>query len=953
MKLKLFLALTLLLFFSSISFGQTATTGALRGTIKSTDGELLPGILVTVTSPSIVMKQMTTVSNENGVYRFMGLLPGKYELKYELEGMTTVIRKGIVVVIGKTMSVDIQMSLKSIHENIIVEGKAPTIDRQSTTGAKTMDLEFLKLIPISGRQITNYFNMTPGVTGDTAHGSSNRDNAFQLDGVNVNDPARGDDYVQVSPELLAEVSVQTGGITAEQGNVRGAVINAVTKSGGNKLHGMINLLYNHESLQADNTKGTDLYDPDATTKVGEKFKLEPGFTLGGPVIKDKLWFFTALSYSTRETYAPGFPHDKAEGADDLPSDRKDIQPFVKLTYQPSQSDKFTVSYQYFDRIMNNRDAHWSRNEATTMKQKMPQHVINARWTKSFGSNFYANLKVGIVKHNMELTSKQIGTQYVDLDTSFATGSYWRNLDGNIRNRFQVNLDATTFIDDFIGSHEFKFGAELADNRVNWTIRTASNENHNDLTYVMTYPSIFGDPGYFVGYYIYGYERKDTIRNFSAFIQDTWSVADNLTLTLGLRYERQQNIWPKQNLDEEPFIFAPATHNMVVDRRMTESITALDWSNFSPRLGLIYDMFNDGTTLLKASWGRYTSQVMTEIANTAHPNGWYGYSLRLHPVTGAPITGTETIWNVPSTTNVGHPDKKLTAPYVNELTLGIERELWEDWSFGLRYIKKWDRNLVENVDASQLNIDKLISTGELEWIDYETVTLFDPVGGNNVTFYNDMDEYRVKEEYIMNPEGATRDYDGIEVTVRKRFSKNWAMDLSYVYNHSRGYISTSGNGAFGRTAMYSDPNAHINNEGRFPFSRPHQLKLNLLFKGPLGINIGSYFRYLSGQRYTRQVSSYYLGSENLLNQDDNVFINAEKRGSSHYPDFYQLDLRLEKSFKFSGINLSIFAEMFNVFNSNMTVAYKSLDSSDTRAERYLYTTDIIDPRVVRMGAKIEF
>jgi hypothetical protein len=232
--------LTLLLatfFIASVGFAQTMGTGAINGTVTDPDSVTLPGITVILKSPALVLPQLTTVTNANGVYRFLGLAPGTYELTFMLEGMNTLVRKGIIITSGKTATVDVGMTLKSLEESIVVSGKAPTVDRQKTTGVASLDIETLKMVPTRNRDVMEYFNLTPGITGDTAHGSGVMDNSYNLDGVNMGDPTTGVDYVSFGMDIMEEVSVQTGGISAEFGSVKGAVLNVVTKSGGNKFSG--------------------------------------------------------------------------------------------------------------------------------------------------------------------------------------------------------------------------------------------------------------------------------------------------------------------------------------------------------------------------------------------------------------------------------------------------------------------------------------------------------------------------------------------------------------------------------------------------------------------------------------------------------------------------------------------------------------------------------------------
>ncbi|MCP5051019.1 MAG: TonB-dependent receptor [bacterium] len=938
---KVIVVIVTTLFVMSPGFSQTAQTGAIRGTVTGPEGATLPGITVTLKSPAMVIDKATTVSNANGVYRFLGLAPGEYELTFMLQGMTTLVRKGIIVNIAKTATIDVGMTLKVLETEMVIIGKAPTVDRQRTAGVTSMDVEILKMIPSPNRAFTDFLNTAPGITGDTAHGSGQMDNSYNLDGVNVGDPSTGLDYVSFGMDIMEEISVQTGGLSAEFGSVKGAMVNVVTKSGGNNFSGSAFFYYDHESLQSENTKGTDLYNPDGESeKTGRKFQLEPGFSLGGPVIKDKLWFFGNFNLINSETYAPGYPYN---GETDIPQDQKQIFPYFKLTYQPNQSDKFIISYNFSDLKSGHRGASRYDIPETTRNQNTPTHVFNGHWTKTFGSNLYANLKVAYVKFDLNIDSKTPGTQWVDNLTSLNSGTYWRNADDNKRDRYQVVADGTTFIDDLGGSHELKFGGELQLAKTNWLMNTDSTDPFG-MNYVIMYPESVGGNGIFFGYTIQSFDRKDDLLNYSFYANDTWNITKNLTLSIGLRYDYNSTIWPAQNQDETP-IFNPA-YGDFVDRRIPERITAMEWNNFSPRLGLIYDVLSDGTTLFKASWSRYVQPNQTGWVNLAHPNGWnYWATAYFGQDTPAFHFGA----TVPSGTQIGYNNHDLIAPTADELVVGLERELWEDWSLGVRYIKKWDKDLIHLVDASQLDIDALMDNGELEWINWQEMSVTDPYNGGTVTFYNDLDPSRAPETYIVNPPGAERKYDGVELTLNKRYSHGWSVNASYVYANSRGLISTARGGqSLGTSTLYANPNAHVNAEGRFPFERRHQAKVTGLVKGPWGINVGGYFRWMSGRRWTRTITASFLGLG--LNQADENN-NAETRGSNGYDPLLQLDLKLEKAFRFGKVDFKIFADIFNVFNEN-TILTEYLDSSNPVRSLGEDLT-IQAPRVIRFGARVEF
>jgi len=921
-----------LIFAVTLAYGQLNQTGMINGVVTSADGTPLPGVTVIIKSPALVLPQMTTISTENGRYRFPGLAPGTYEVSFALEGMGTVVNKGVKVSVGVTTTVDAELALESVQEEIVVEGKAPTVDRQTTTKAANLDSEFLDSIPAL-RTIDSYFNMTPGVTSRTSHGGSERDNAYNLDGVNLADPAVGTQGVFFGMDIMEEISVQSGGLKAEYGSVRGAVINVVSKSGGNKFSGSASVYYRHESFQSDNTEGTVLEGE----KSGYKYEVEPGITMGGPIVKDKLWFFANFSLNKREQFVSGYPYNQAE---EIPADDMRPYPYLKFTYQPNQNNKFIFSYNFSDIRRNHRGASRYETEDTTWKQETPTHVFNAHWTHSFGSSLFMNFKAGGYYSEFNLLAKNNDPYTSDYVTGLAYGSYGYS-DMYLRHRLQVNTDATWFVDDFYGAHEIKFGAEF---QYGWSTRKidfAGTDAEFPGFYRCFQTTYFDDPWY--AQYYAPIDKKENMMNIGLFVQDTWNVGKNMTINLGLRFEHQQSIIPPQLEDEGTVSLFGYSFN----RSVTESITPMKWSTLAPRLGVVYDLLSDGTTLLKASFSRYYIANVTQWVAMANPNGWASF-----------YGPTDANWNLlglwgvsfptdADITEIGYKNYDLKAPYVDEFTIGFERELWEDWSVGLRYIRKWDRNLIEDVNSKNIDMDALMDTGELVWTNYAPITVTDPYNGGQVTFWNELTVQNPKS-YLVNPPGAVRDYDGVEFTVEKRYSKGWSLKVSYVWQKSRGLIGTDFDSSWGGTAYYDNPNVHENATGTFPFERRHQLKVQGLVKGPWGINLSGYFRFLSGQAWTRTVRSQDLGV--ALNQDPET-INAEERGSRNLPDTAILDLRVEKAFKIKPLTLRVFADIFNVFNLGKAVDVYAVSSNPGIPFEQMEA--ITNPRVFRLGAKIEF
>jgi hypothetical protein len=368
--------------------------------------------------------------------------------------------------------------------------------------------------------------------------------------------------------------------------------------------------------------------------------------------------------------------------------------------------------------------------------------------------------------------------------------------------------------------------------------------------------------------------------------------------------------------------------------------------------LTYDVTGDGKTVLKVHWGRYYAANILQWFVTTNNNSFISWRWRLNE--DFTTQGDRYRFSATSGTEM---DPNLKSPYLDELNIGIERELFKDVKLGVRYIKKWDRDLIEDVDANGLNVDALMRGDDIfsVWTNYAPVTVTDDYDGSTQTFYNLVDPYVPWKGYITNPPGAERDYDGVEVTLDKRFSNNWSMNASYVYSKSRGLVGTDFSDSWSGASYFDNPNAHVNAIGNFGLERRHQFKLQALVRGPLGINIGAFYRLLGGRRYARQIRSNDFDLD--LNQG-NVTNYAEKRGSRKYPDLSILDMHLEKMFKIGKVRLSLFADIFNVFNINTATSLFATSSSGTSINgipvNFGDTDNIYDPpRIFRLGTRIEF
>ena len=229
----------LLIFTPSIIFSQVLQTGNIRGKIVDNEGMPLPGVVVTATSPSLI-GSITSVSDENGLYRIPRVPPGVYTIKFELPGFNTVVRKGIKVRVGITIKVNVIMEQSTLAEEVTVVASSPMIDVQSSKIESTFTTDVMMNLPLN-RSLFQVMELVPGVTSNLRiiHGGTAISGMDNIDGINSTDPDLQDPGTMVEFEAMEEVEVVTGRLPAEVGHTAGSFVNVVTKSGGNEFHGMV------------------------------------------------------------------------------------------------------------------------------------------------------------------------------------------------------------------------------------------------------------------------------------------------------------------------------------------------------------------------------------------------------------------------------------------------------------------------------------------------------------------------------------------------------------------------------------------------------------------------------------------------------------------------------------------------------------------------------------------
>jgi len=868
---KAFAVFAFILLLVPVAFSQSRETGAVHGVVTDDQNAPLPGVNVTISGPNL-MGVRAFVTDDNGEFRFPALPPGEYMIKAELPSFGTVVREKIRVNTTATLNVDIQMRPAAMSEEITVVAQTPTVDVKSTeTASVTLSGEILRNIPYN--QFTaDIVNLAPGVTNDVAYGASQSTGiAYTMDGVNVADPEGGSAWVFSDHNIIEEAKVMGVGLPAEYGNFTGVIFNLVTKSGGNAFSGHFE--FNFQGYRADsrfwqaNNNAVYLDDFPGLTSPSAKL-LDANAHVGGPIVKDKLWFYTGGQFYRTQNRPTGFPEDV---------DYKQPRMFIKLTSQLAPTLNMSVMFQRTKYQGTNRGAGSTVSPEATVTQDSPDWLVGFNLNKIFSPTTFFDLKTNYFE----------GIYYLDPEVGYDTYSHF-NLDDNKlfdsagyfyyadRARFGTNASVTHYAEDFLmGSHEFKFGAEFERSmaRSQYGFTGTGGELGDHVNYYDYFS--YGYSGPYLAYQYSGYDTNTRYTRLETFVQDSWQIGKRLNLSLGLRYS--------MNWGDVKGI----------------SGTVFKSNRLAPRLGFTFDVLGDKTTVLKAHYGHFSEAMLTIYHDKMNPTANFGDYVGYYWDLG------DEEW-VEFFRDVHQPytmDPNIKHPYMAQFTVSLERELFKDTSLSLTYIdRKWN-NIIGHYDTN----------GEYTQESYYSSAL-----GESFTVYERTEEtLGISDYFITNIRKDAaypnilldpyRKFRGVEVMFNKRFSNRWQMLASYVYGHATGTIDNGFADDIGYGGSIYDPNFWINGEGTLTNDPTHMIKIQGTYVLPFDINFNIYFRGITGDAWTTRVRT------SRFNQGRITFF-AEERGANHYPMVKNLDLRLEKIFTIAKkYRLGVMADVFNVFN----------------------------------------
>jgi len=946
MRKKRFGSLILsLLFLSTLLAAQdTLQTGSISGTVTDTEEIPLPGVSVTISSEALIRRTQSTATTASGKYRFVFLPVGTYDVKFEIQGFKTLLKKGVKVALRKTTTVSAVLEVATIEESVTVVGEAPIVDTKSTTIATNFTIEMLQKVP-SARDPWVLMEMTPGMVMDRqniggswsgqqsdgyAHGSLGNQTGYHIDGVNMTDPADLGSSMYYDFDSFEEIQIATGSHQADI-QTGGVVVNMITKSGGNKFSGGISAYYEDEWLQSNNIPEDDPDYEDVGSGNPLNYMYDYGFDFGGPLVKDKLWFYGAFRRTEIDRFIIGYELDGVPQTDyfDL------VHGTFKLTWQLSENNKLMGWANIDKKARPNRSAWATRPPETTEYQNSTSPFFHLEDTWTLSPNLLLSFKVGISnmwyqrepQAEVDMNQPAVRIYYSSPRRQYQDAYYvyrWYYHD-----RYQFTGFVDYFKDDFLGGdHELKVGFEYQNSPYHTTRKHPDNH--------LLYWDYLDRTGAWEVWTFREEQWNQTNEVYTAYLQDTFSLKKHFTINLGLRFDRTLshvnettvpgNRWVEyyeQRSGMPQTLHAPAKKNVV------------KWNVLSPRLGLTFDLFNDGSSVFKLGLSRYSHQIGYYPAEYAVETGYWEVDYRWYDDNDDGIATPDEFGSI-TYLDIGEAysfDPNMKSPYTDEAVFAFEQKITNDLGLNLNFIYREDKRYLweDNLDIDPQR-------------DYTPVTIQDPgpdgdLGtsddGGNITVYNLAEG---KEDafnpYITNRPGYKTSYKGVELVLNKRWANKWQLMASVTYGSSNRKIPIE---------AVDDPNNREMEDNTVMWNdAPFIIKVSGSYELPFGFTIGGFFNYRTG--FPTQRYFYYRG----LNQGS-IYPYAEKLGDSRYPNLLVLDLRLSKIFSLGKLGtIEAIADVFNTFN-----AVTALEWDEESWSGFNIPEEVLGPRIVRLGIKWNF
>ncbi len=962
-----------------------ATTGVIEGTASDENGGPLPGVRVSLRNTATNFESVV-FSGVNGRFRGVLLPLGPYRVTAEMQGFSRLVREGVSVSLGQAVNLSLTLKLAGVAQDVVVTAENPVVETTRAEGSTRIDSLAIQSLPSNGRNFIELSKLTPGVStvqgpdGDelTISGQKGIQSNYSVDGADFNNPFFGEQRGGQRPaftfnlDAVQEVVVVSDGANAEFGRSSSGFVNVVTKSGTNTTQGTVHANYKYQGLSAAPV------NPDGSSAPKYDFdQLQAGFTLGGPFVKDRLFFFTALDSQTGRSTKQTDPSrieprvvdyfaSIGSPGENGPIERKDdaLVFLGKIDGQVSQQHLLTLRYAYTkSRQPNGTFDVDSWGTSANATENDSSNAVSGSALSTFSASVLNELRFQWAREDRPRPydgplvageSRPLPDTGFDFARGYRFGMpFFIPVDFH-DTRIQLN-DNVTFM---TGAHELKAGVEynrtlasqvfrgFANGRYIFSstdgfLSYAKNSRYVECSDGSSSPVGVCPPGTTVVGPVLLFLQQAGVGGLTAeqagtqdilqqepalFVQDKWQPVSNLTIQVGLRWEAQV----------EPDPITPATQVFFaafVGRTSkgqyfpSDGNIPSDYSMWQPRLGITWDPTKDGKSAVRASFGLFHARVPgLTLASSRSTNGSLGQSLFRSSATG----GVPAYPNLIPQSQVGSPDhpdvyvvdRDFVNPRTYAASIGIEREVAKDWGVSVKY--NWARtdHLTRFLDTNDPLLGSPWSTG------------LGADGKNGVGVL-----WTVTS-------GARSEYNGITLGVTRRFAGRFGLQANYTLSWDRSDDDNERDPFTLRYAKITDLGAEWGYSDR---DQRHRFNGTFLWLAPGEVSVNVTYQYRSAQPKSITATGADANTpQDRINPDGSV---TQRNLGRKDNQFSSLNLRVSRAFRAGAVQVEPIVELFNIFNS------KNLKKPEVTSLVYNFDgtvqSGLGDPFQVQVGVRVAF
>lgn len=902
------------------------TSSSIVGTVRDETGGVIPGVTVEVSSPALIEGTRTAITDQSGEYRVNDLRPGNYSITLSLEGFQTIRLRDVNIRAAFTATINEVMKPKAVEESVTVTGQSPLVDLRSAGTEKAMNNELIEGVP-TARGIFALAEMMPAMAVNkpdvggsqthqlqsiSVHGSSTQDVTWNVDGLNItaSNSSGGLTATYFNQGLQEDVSIQTKAFPAEIG-AGGVSINMITKSGSNKFRGIGFFSGTSHSLQSNNVSSDQtalgLTAPGGVDKL---IDFNPEF--GGPLLKDRLWFYSSYRYwLNNRLVASTFNPDGTQALDP-----QNFQ-FFSGTITGRLGSKNRVSG-YLDWNKKQRDMRRDLSSTfnfispeATEYQRQGGPTGNLKWTSTPSNTvmFEAGLSFDrILWHlfdqpNISPTALSVN----DIVLSTLKGAFTDELAYDYPARRQMTAILSWF-PKLAGTHNIRTGVQIAELPYSTGY---TDDQHGDIVarYSNSVPTsvvVYNTPT----------NSSYVMWDYAGFAQDSWSLK-RLTINAGLRYERWSGYIPPQS--------APA--GTYVPARSFPQIQGPVWNSVVPRLAAVYDVFGNGKTAVKVSASKYMQQEAAGLLTNVNPmrlltevRTWTGQL----DSNGLPVGVGPSLGGLNAGASASFAPN-LSWPYQWEYTASVEHQLLPNTGITINYYHRRYNSLITTVNQA------------LTASAYTPFNVTNPYTGAPLTIYNQIaSSVGQFNNVVVNQSGLYTAYNAFELTFDRRFSNNLTLFGGLTLGHNKGCYTDTNN-----------PNDNINACGYDPYDSTTMGQVSAMYTLPGRVTLSTHFQHETGQPL--QLTYTFTKTQDPGLTQVNQAVRLTASGDTRKPNVNLLDFRVSKAFQLHGsLKVDAILDLYNITNNNAAVTQVQIVGPALG-----HISEAVDGRLLRLGARLSF